>query len=235
MRRPLLQVTVNVYDLAESNVFFPCCGAHHTGVEIMGREYSFAKGEGVYDCQPGEAPEARFKIAIDMGRTSLTMRQIDSALDRLRDEFRGDTYNIVKRNCNHFSDALCRAVLGRPLPSWINRLAWWGSWCACCIPDDDEGDAATSAGAGSSGQPLLPAQPPSQQLFSGHGRTVSGGTGNDGVLGRLMSYLPHGGIPDSRPPIATNGDLATASGDQRELRLHAIEMRQQTGAISGAE
>lgn len=38
------------------------------------------------------------------------MRQIEAALDKLRDEYRGESYHIVKKNCNHFSDALCRAV-----------------------------------------------------------------------------------------------------------------------------
>ncbi|EER00704.1 conserved hypothetical protein, partial [Perkinsus marinus ATCC 50983] len=83
---------------------------------------------GVYDCRPRDAPDARFKMSLDMGRTSLSMRQIEAALDKLRDEYRGESYHIVKKNCNHFSDALCRAIIGRPLPPWVNRLAWWGSW-----------------------------------------------------------------------------------------------------------
>ena len=31
-------------------------GLHHSGVEILGKEYSFASGGGVFDSSPKEAP-----------------------------------------------------------------------------------------------------------------------------------------------------------------------------------
>ncbi|KAF4716828.1 hypothetical protein FOZ62_018740, partial [Perkinsus olseni] len=151
--------------------------------------------------------------------------------DKLRDEFRGDSYHVVKKNCNHFSDAFCRAILGRALPAWVNRLAWWGSWCACCIPDYDDDESSHNAGAGSSGQPLLPVRPPMQQLFTGHGHALGGS--QESTLGRFMSFFPRRSEGVSEGQLATNG-----SSDQRELRLQAIEMRHAGGQaemIGGAE
>ena len=31
-------------------------GLHHSGVEILGKEYSFASGGGIFDSSPKEAP-----------------------------------------------------------------------------------------------------------------------------------------------------------------------------------
>ena len=55
------------------------------------------------------------------------------ALDALREEFGPDRYNILMRNCNTFSSALCEELLGRPIPGYVNRLAWMGerSLCVC--------------------------------------------------------------------------------------------------------
>lgn len=42
---------------------------------------------------------------------------LNDALAFLKREFGPDGYNIMTNNCNHFSDALCRRLLQRPIPS----------------------------------------------------------------------------------------------------------------------
>ena len=39
-------------------------GIHHSGVEILGREYSFASGGGIFDSSPRDAPGAKFRESI---------------------------------------------------------------------------------------------------------------------------------------------------------------------------
>lgn len=39
-------------------------GIHHSGVEILGREYSFASGGGIFDSSPKDAPGAKFRESI---------------------------------------------------------------------------------------------------------------------------------------------------------------------------
>ena len=42
-------------------------GLHHSGVEILGREYSFASGAGIFDSSPKDAPGAKFRESIELG------------------------------------------------------------------------------------------------------------------------------------------------------------------------
>jgi hypothetical protein len=37
-----------------------------------------------------------------------TQKEITKILDELRDEFPSSTYHIMQRNCNHFSEAVCK-------------------------------------------------------------------------------------------------------------------------------
>jgi hypothetical protein len=40
----------------------------------------------------------------------------------------GDGYDLLTRNCNHFSAAMCEGLgVGRERPSYTNRLAGFGS------------------------------------------------------------------------------------------------------------
>lgn len=43
--------------------------------------------------------------------------------NRLREQFPPGSYHPVSKNCNHFSDALCKELVGAPIPTWINRPA----------------------------------------------------------------------------------------------------------------
>lgn len=50
-------------------------------------------------------------------------------LNRLRQGgFAEGAYEVVRKNCNHFCDEFCFALLERRIPSWVNRAASLGSW-----------------------------------------------------------------------------------------------------------
>ncbi|CAE7230224.1 unnamed protein product [Symbiodinium natans] len=38
-------------------------------------------------------------------------------------EWKGRTYDVLSKNCHHFSDELCRRLGVAPLPEWVNKLA----------------------------------------------------------------------------------------------------------------
>jgi len=42
---------------------------------------------------------------------------------RLRDEWQGNEYDLIKRNCNTFCEALTSALGVDKPPGWVNRLA----------------------------------------------------------------------------------------------------------------
>lgn len=72
------------------------------------------------------APGARFRESLDMGSFSGGSSTLVRAIDSLREEFGPDRYNVLTRNCNTFSSALCEELLGKPIPGYVNRLAWMG-------------------------------------------------------------------------------------------------------------
>jgi hypothetical protein len=51
-------------------------------------------------------------------------------------DFIGNTYNLIKKNCNHFSEALCQKLLGKSIPAYVNRLAYFGALVPCLLPEN---------------------------------------------------------------------------------------------------
>jgi hypothetical protein len=53
---------------------------------------------------------------------------------------RGDkdqrTDSCAARNCNTYADALCQLLLGKPIPGYVNRAAYLGSFLSCLMPAD---------------------------------------------------------------------------------------------------
>jgi hypothetical protein len=52
------------------------------------------------------------------------------------DEYRANTYNLLLRNCNHFSDEFVRRLYAgkKRVPGFINRAANVGSLFHCFVP-----------------------------------------------------------------------------------------------------
>lgn len=112
-------------------------GLHHSGLEIDGREYSYGSGGGgIFDGPPKEAPGARFRSQIELGSFDGGTKELNQALDDLRSSggFGPNGYNLVKRNCNSFCNALSWRLLRRPIPAYVNRLADIGNCCSCLLP-----------------------------------------------------------------------------------------------------
>jgi hypothetical protein len=63
-------------------------------------------------------------------------RDIQPILDDLMDEYRANKYDLLLRNCNHFSDDLIKRVYAgkKRLPGYINRAAFLGSFFHCMVP-----------------------------------------------------------------------------------------------------
>jgi deubiquitinase DESI2 len=127
---------LNLYDLSPANDYlYPVgFGLHHSGVEVLGSEYSFASNAGVFEATPKEAPGAKFRDQILMGVMDGGQMELKKALDDLRDAFGPNDYNIIRKNCNHFANAMVYRLLGKEIPGYVNRIAQVGACCACLIP-----------------------------------------------------------------------------------------------------
>ena len=60
-------------------------------------------------------------MSVDMGETDKSSADVRAELSALGEHFRGNSYHLVLKNCNHFSNEFCLRLTGKPTPSWINR------------------------------------------------------------------------------------------------------------------
>lgn len=136
-RRATTKVYLNVYDLAPVNdCLHPIgLGMYHTGVEVLGSEYTFASQAGVFHHTPREVPQATFREQVYMGEFDGGHTELKKLVDAIgTDRFGPNDYHLLNRNCNHFASALCVQLVRRPTPAYINRLADIGNCLSCLIP-----------------------------------------------------------------------------------------------------
>lgn len=111
-----------------SNIGF---GIFHSGIEVHGVEYAYGGHpyafSGVFENSPQDAEELgenfKFRQCIVIGETAFTAGAVRELIKSLGQEYRGDRYHLISRNCNHFSAVLAKALTGNDIPTWINRLA----------------------------------------------------------------------------------------------------------------
>lgn len=126
------KVSVNVYDLEpQVNEFLHPLGLglYHSGVDVDGREYTYANGHGIVDMPPKVTPH--YRGTIPLGDTD---RSVSDAIESLRGRFTPTGYDLTSNNCNHFAEAFAFALTQRHIPTFLNRMAAFGSCVACMMP-----------------------------------------------------------------------------------------------------
>jgi hypothetical protein len=239
---------LNVYDLSPANEYlYPIgMGLHHTGLEIDGREYSYGSGGGIFDGPPKVAPGARFRVQLELGTFDGGMKELNQALDDLRHDggFGPDNYNLVRRNCNHFCNALSWKLLRRPIPAYINRLANVGECCSCLLPKQLLDDSPI--GGSGNNQPAAFAVPSrasmnrgggssvqTKNAFSGKGQSLCGTPSNAESTGLLSRWT-------STQTTSSSSSVADDLTDRRERARKAALARmernqQQPSEASGSK
>ncbi|CAN6913409.1 hypothetical protein YC2023_086863 [Brassica napus] len=137
----LTPVYLNVYDLTPVNdyLYWFGIGIFHSGVEAHGMEYCYGAHEysssGVYEVDPKNCPGFIFRRSLLLGTTTMSPSDFRSYMEKLSSKYHGDTYHLIAKNCNHFTEEVCLQLTGKPIPGWINRLARLGSFCNCLLPE----------------------------------------------------------------------------------------------------
>ncbi|KAK9095206.1 hypothetical protein Scep_026675 [Stephania cephalantha] len=160
-RTPLF---LNVYDLTPINsyLYWFGLGIFHSGIEelhvflvkqvtckafdrnreteiVHGMEYGFGAHEyptsGVFEVEPKCCPGFIYRRSVPLGCTELSRAEFRSFMEHLSGRYHGDTYHLIAKNCNHFTDDVCVRLTGKPIPGWVNRLARLGSFCNCLLPE----------------------------------------------------------------------------------------------------
>lgn len=131
-------VILQIYDLGKTfipsawNTMAKRYGAFHTALVIYGREWSYGMttdgwSTGVTWNAPGKNPDHSFRESLTLGCTSLSQSCIWELLMDLRMDWLGCDYNLLTRNCHHFSFEFSRRLGVSAPPAWINDLAASGA------------------------------------------------------------------------------------------------------------
>ncbi|KAK9706119.1 hypothetical protein RND81_07G105200 [Saponaria officinalis] len=135
------QVILNVYDLTPLNhyTYWFGFGIFHSGIEVHGMEYGFGAHDfpasGVFEVEPRSCPGFIYRSSITLGRISMSQSEFRTFIEGVASEYHGDTYHLITKNCNHFTDDMATRLMGKRIPGWVNRLARAGSVCSCLLPE----------------------------------------------------------------------------------------------------
>ncbi|AEC07669.1 putative PPPDE putative peptidase domain-containing protein [Arabidopsis thaliana] len=133
-------VYLNVYDLTPMNAYgyWLGLGVFHSGVEVHGVEYAFGAHEssstGIFEVEPKKCPGFTFRKSILVGKTDLVAKEVRVFMEKLAEEYQGNKYHLITRNCNHFCNEVCLKLAQKSIPRWVNRLARLGVLCNCVLP-----------------------------------------------------------------------------------------------------
>jgi len=115
----------------------------HTSLWITSHPHEYAFGghmhpqvTGVYATAPMSCPPgARLVKTVRRGHIiDLDEDQISNTINEVSEEFMGMDYDLLSRNCNHFTDYLCRKLTGKGIPGWLNRAAKMGVAMPWLVP-----------------------------------------------------------------------------------------------------
>lgn len=133
---------LNVYDLTPINgyLYWFGLGIYHSAVEAHGVEYAFGahdfSSSGIFEVAPQSCPGFQFRRRIKLGTTQLSSKDFKEFMKQIASEYSGNTYHLMVKNCNHFSNDVSTRLTGYSIPGWVNRLAKVGKLCNCFLPDE---------------------------------------------------------------------------------------------------
>jgi hypothetical protein len=133
-----VEVRMNVYDLGTDfkvqtvNGILGMLGSgvYHAAIEVYGLEWSYGycvEGTGVFRSAPRECQAHSYRSSEVLGTVETTRHDVEELLRVMSAEWQGQDYDLLRRNCCHFSDAFARRLGTKPLPSWVLSAARLGA------------------------------------------------------------------------------------------------------------
>jgi len=97
---------------------------------VHGKEYGFGAHDfpasGVFEVEPRKCPGFEYRCSITLGQTNMSASEFRTFIENMASEYHGDTYHLITKNCNHFTEDLSNRLTGKQIPGWVNRLAKLG-------------------------------------------------------------------------------------------------------------
>ncbi|KAF4320382.1 hypothetical protein BBO99_00003998 [Phytophthora kernoviae] len=128
----MASVTLHVYDLSHgmARQLSPALlgktidGVWHTGMLVFGQEYFFGGG-GIQIMAP-ELVAARYGIhpvrTVPLGETHKSQQQFEQFLWNNSARFTGATYDLLRHNCNNFTNEVAKFLVDSGIPQYILDL-----------------------------------------------------------------------------------------------------------------
>jgi len=119
MKNRKLPLILNTYKLT-SNIFINKIGLDifHTAIEFDGIEYAFGFLNlpecGIYEIKPMSFEDGIFVESLLIGYCE--KEKFHDLLEIIKKEYLGNTYNIITKNCNHFTNDFCKRLLRKEIP-----------------------------------------------------------------------------------------------------------------------
>uniref|UniRef100_A0A5B6ZYJ6 Putative PPPDE thiol peptidase family protein isoform 2 n=1 Tax=Davidia involucrata TaxID=16924 RepID=A0A5B6ZYJ6_DAVIN len=116
------QIMLNVYDLTPLNhyTYLVGVGIFHSGIEVHGMEYGFGAHDfpvsGVFEVEPKSCPGFIYRCSIPLGRINMAPSEFRMFIESIASDYHGDTYHLMSKNCNHFTDDISWRLTGRQIP-----------------------------------------------------------------------------------------------------------------------
>jgi hypothetical protein len=88
---------------------------------------------GVYEMLPRKHDVFKYKHSFEMGEIK-SEAEVWQSLNKLMKRYKANQYDMLKSNCNHFTNDFLTELVGRGLPRHLNRVAWVLSFLHCLVP-----------------------------------------------------------------------------------------------------
>lgn len=98
-------------------------GVWHTSIVVHDTELFFsASAPGIHKTVPGGSHHGTPLIVEDLGNTCLPPAVVKEFLGDLGERYKGEDYDLFKRNCNHFTDEVAEFLVGKGIPIYITEV-----------------------------------------------------------------------------------------------------------------
>ena len=124
-------VTLYVYDLAQgmaramsmSVIGIQIDIIPHTGIAVYGREYFFSGGiQSLPETDFAKSHGMPVHETVMLGATEVPQELFEEFLLQVNDEYTAATYDLLRHNCNHFTEAAAQFLVGKSIPAPIREL-----------------------------------------------------------------------------------------------------------------
>lgn len=63
----------------------------------------------------------------------MSPQRVQQAVQEMGEQYKGNAYHLLQRNCNHFSNDLCVKLTGQPAPLWVSLMLQTGICAQHCL------------------------------------------------------------------------------------------------------